>query len=254
MRIAICDDDQQEVDRLIQVLQGWDRAQNVELFCEGSVLLAKAKVSPPFDIVFLEIYMPCENGICIAKTLREISPETGIVFITTSKEHAVDAFSLRALHYLIKPVTAEDVREVFYRLTTVRANRREVISFTVGRDKYTVFLDQIIFLESVNHAVEVSMSDGQQLKVWEPLSELERKLDGSFLKINRGTVVNMGHIRQMGTDSCVLMDGSRLFIATRKRTAARAAYDDYLFSRRKIFSQRKRFEKKNVESQFPFRH
>ena len=240
MRIAICDDDQQEVDRFVRVLQGWDLAQSVECFYEGDVLLATARVSPPFDIVFLEIYMPCGNVIYIAEALREISPETGIVFITNSKEHAVDAFSLRALHYLIKPVTAEDVREAFHRLTMARANRRETISFTVRRNKYTIFLDQISFLESVNHAVEVLMSDGQRLKVWESLNELEQKLDERFLKINRGTVVNMGHIRQMGIDSCVLMDGRRLFIATRKRTAARAAYDDYLLS------QRKRFEKKTT--------
>ena len=231
MRIAVCDDDLAEQEQFDEALHGWDPTRSAEKFLSGAALLEAARETPPFDIVFLDIYMPGENGMDIAKALREVSPETGVAFVTTSREHAVEAFSLHALHYLVKPVTTEGVVEAFRRLTELRARQRERISFTVGPDRYTVFMDQISLLENDNHAVNVSLSDGRRLKVWTPFNELVQKLDASFLRINRGIVVNMDHIVHMETDICTLRDGSRLPIAVRQSAAIRAAYDNYVFDR-----------------------
>lgn len=238
MRIAVCDDDLEEQEQFERALQGWDPARSAEKFLDGASLLRAAGRTPCFDIVFLDIYMPGENGVDVARRLREISPDTGIAFVTTSREHAVEAFSLEALHYLVKPVTTENVVEAFRRLTGIRSRCRKNITFTVGADRHTVFQDQICLLESDNHAVNVLLSDGRRLKVWMPFSEIEQKLDESFLKINRGILVNMDYIVQMGMDTCVLLDGSRLPIAVRQSSAIRAAYDNYVFDR---LSRRKGF-------------
>lgn len=238
MRIAICDDDLREQKQIEDALRGWDPTRSAEKFSSGAALLDAAKNPPSFDIVFLDIYMPDENGIAIAKELREISPETGIVFVTTSREHAVEAFSLYALHYLVKPVTTKGVVESFRRLTEFRSRHRESITLTVGSERYTVFLDQICFLESDNHTVNVSLSDGRVLKVRMSFKELENQMDENFLRINRGIVVNMEYIARIGTDVCVLRNGIRLPIAIRHSTAVRAKYDDYVFDR---LSERKDF-------------
>ena len=66
--------------------------------------------------------------------------------------------------------------------------------------------------------------------------ELEDKMNKNFLRINRGIVVNMDYISQMGSGTCVLRSGIRLPIATRQSAAIRAAYDNYVFER---LSQRK---------------
>ena len=231
MRIAVCDDDPAEQEQFDKALHGWDPTRSAERFLSGAAMLEAAREAPPFDIVFLDIYMPGENGVDVARALREISPETGIAFVTTSREHAVEAFSLHALHYLVKPVTTEGVVEAFRRLTELRSKQRERISFTVGPDRYTVFMDQISLLENDNHAVNISLSDGRRLKVWTPFNELVQKLDSSFLRINRGIMVNMDYIVRMEPDICTLRDGSRLPIAVRQSAAIRAAYDNYVFDR-----------------------
>lgn len=231
MRIAVCDDDLREQEQFEMALQGWDPTRKAEKFLNGASLLKAAKSAPAFDIVFLDIYMPGESGLDIAKQLQEISPETGIAFVTTSSEHAVEAFSLHALHYLVKPVTTEGVVEAFRRLTELRGKRRDLISFTLGASRYTFFLDQISLLENEDHAVNISLADGRRLKVWMSFGEIEQKLSGSFLRVNRGIIVNMDYIAQMGTDTCILRDGSRLPIAVRQSAAIRAAYDDYVFDR-----------------------
>ena len=231
MRIAVCDDELKEQNQIEKALRGWDPTCSMEKFCDGASLLEAARKIPPFDIAFLDIYMPYGNGVEIAGALRELSPETGIVFVTTSREHAIDAFALDALHYLIKPVTTEGVIESFRRLTELRMRQQKTISLSVGGDIYTVPLNRICALESSNHAVEVVLLDGRRLKTWMPLSELKQKLGERFLKINRGIVVNMDHIERMGTADCSLRNGSRYFLSTRERNAIRASYNEYLLSR-----------------------
>lgn len=240
MRIAVCDDDPREQEQFDEALHGWDPTRSAEKYLNGASLLEAAKETPPFDIVFLDIYLPGEDGIDIARALRELSPGTGIAFVTTSSLHAVEAFSLHALHYLVKPVTTQGVVEAFRRLTELRSQQRERITFTVGPDRYTVFQDQVCLLESDNHAVNITLSDGRRLRVRSSFGELEEKLNGSFLKINRGLVVNMEHIAQMGTGTCTMVNGERLPIAIRRGAAIRACYDDYVFdqlSRRSGFPE-----------------
>ena len=229
MRIAICDDEVREQERLLQIIQDWNPVCDTECFSDGASLLRAAGSTPPFDIAFLDIYMPGENGIDIAGTLREISPQTGIVFVTTSQDHAVNAFSLNALHYLVKPVTAQGIIEVFRRLAEYHARQRKTLSLSVKGGTYTVLLSQICSLESGNRVVEVLLDDGRQLKTRMPLYELEQKIDKRFLKINRGILVNMDYIERMGTDCCILRNGSRFFLASRRRNAICAAYHDYRF-------------------------
>ena len=231
MRIAVCDDDLREQEQLDKAIQGWDPTRRTEKFFNGSSLLEAAKKTPAFDIAFLDIYIPGENGVDIARALKKASPETEIVFVTTSENHAVSAFSLGALHYLVKPVTTEGIIEAFRRLAEVRARQRETLSFSVRGGTCTVFLSQICSLESSNRVVEVSLDDGRQLRTRMSLYELEQKLDKRFLKINRGILVNMDHIERMGTDCCTLRNGSRFFLASRKHSALCAAYNDYLLDR-----------------------
>lgn len=231
MRIAVCDDETKEREQLLQVLKAWNTDLTAEQFSSGASLLEAAQTPPPFDIVFLDIYLPGENGIDIASTLEGISPATGIAFVTTSEDHAVAAFSVNALHYLVKPVTAEGIAAVFSRLKEQHLGRRDFISFSVGQTSRPVFLDQICYLNSVSHTVEISLADGQRFKVRTPLSELEQKLNRNFLKLNRGIIVNMAYIEQMGTDRCVMQDGKVMFLAVRGRGDICAAYNDYLLSR-----------------------
>lgn len=230
MRIAICDDDKREQQELIDALHGWDPTRNPECFFDGVSLLQAAKKKDPFDIIFLDIYMPGENGVAIAKTLREISPEAGIVFVTTSREHAVDAFSLDALHYLVKPVTTEGVMEAFRRLSKLRSRKRPMITLATGRDSHSVYLDEIYYLQSVNHALEFTLIGGRILKIWTPLNEVKEHLGTGFLKINRGTIVNMDYVEQMGIDTCIMRDGAKLVLTRKDHIAIRSAYDDYIFS------------------------
>ncbi|MCD7745664.1 MAG: response regulator [Lachnospiraceae bacterium] len=231
MRIAICDDSRMSQALFINSLREWDPAERAECFNSGADLLKAMQEPPVFDVVFLDIYLPDENGLDIARKIQKLSPQTGIVFTTSSHEFAVDAYSLNALHYLVKPVTAEGLGEAFQRLKSLRSKLRRVLTLTIGRDSITLYLDEIVCILSERHAKEIHLTNADSVRVWTPLQELEAKLDQSFLKLNRGTIANMEHIRQMSADYCLMDNGMRLDFQRRGRTGIRDAYDSWLFSR-----------------------
>lgn len=197
----------------------------------GEALLTAAAVQPPFEIAFLDIYMPGENGVEIAQRLKSISPDTGIVFVTTSRDHAIDAFDIKALHYLVKPVTEAGVIEALRRLAQSRQRKREVVVLPTSNGDHTLYLDEISHIQSLGHAKEVMLTDGRSIRVWLDFTELAARLGETFLKLNRSVLVNMEQIEQMKTDACLLKNGVRLDFARRERTAIRAAYDNFLFQK-----------------------
>ncbi|MCD7765292.1 MAG: response regulator, partial [Lachnospiraceae bacterium] len=175
MRIAVCDDSIREQEQLLAAIRGYDPTRKPECFVSGKDLLEAAAKEPPFDIVFLDIYMPGENGVEIAESLCEVSPSTGIVFVTTSTDHAVDAFSVHALHYLVKPVTGDGVTEAFQRLSEKRKVNRARITLNSGTSSYSVFRDEITYIQSVGHAKEIHLTGGRMIRVWMLMEELEPK-------------------------------------------------------------------------------
>ena len=78
------------------------------------VMVAKAYDAAGADeVVFLDIYMEDENGVEVAKELRSFDRNCILVFTTTSTDHALDGFKVRALQYLVKPYADEELNAVF---------------------------------------------------------------------------------------------------------------------------------------------
>ncbi len=116
MRIAIVDDIAAERDnlkaRLNAQLARLSLDAGVFPFASGTDFLSAAG-KEGFDMVFLDIYMDHENGVDTAKALRRFDTDCLIVFTTTSTDHALDGFRVRAFHYLVKPYTDEDLAALF---------------------------------------------------------------------------------------------------------------------------------------------
>ena len=107
MRIAVLDDDLDEVFKLHEMIFHISGNYRVDRFTEGKDLLKEVESGAVYDLLFCDVYMKGENGIEIAKQMKTLCPQTPVAFITSSREHAVDAFSVDAVHYLVKPVTQE---------------------------------------------------------------------------------------------------------------------------------------------------
>ena len=112
MRIAIVDDISEERTLLRNRLESQFSRRNVHVdifeYENGETFLTSAKECP-FTVVFLDIYMNGSNGIDTAKELRRSDTDCLLIFTTTSTDHALEGFQVRALHYLVKPYSENDI-------------------------------------------------------------------------------------------------------------------------------------------------
>jgi len=112
MKIIAVDDEPLALRGLVQEIKKVLPECDVAGFTDSSealTMLSKDSLAP--DVAFLDIEMPGINGLYLAKRFKDIYPKTNIIFVTSYSQYAMDAHSLHASGYLMKPVLAEDIRK-----------------------------------------------------------------------------------------------------------------------------------------------
>lgn len=115
MRIAICDDERQEREAVAAALTAAAGELSLPLradaYSSGEALIRAVEEGEQPDLAILDVYMEGMSGLDTARRLRELLPGVPLAFLTVSRDFAVDAFAMEALHYMIKPVTDEAAAE-----------------------------------------------------------------------------------------------------------------------------------------------
>lgn len=182
--------------------------------------------NPETDILLLDINMPEMNGIELLKALPKI-PET--IFITTEGNHAVEAFELRALDYLVKPVPFERFARAIHRACeTIEKTRlhkpspgtQSEIFVKLNSRYHKVAFEDILYVEALADYVLIHTHSTRHV-VYSTMKAIEEKLSGSsFMRIHRSFIVNREKIQQI--------DGGNLVI-NGKQIPISKTYHDQLF-------------------------
>ena len=228
MRIALLEDDEQEKEQFLVALHAWDPTRDAECYSSIEELMDGAKRSPYFTVAFLDVCLPMESGIDAAKKMRVISPRTELVFVTTSQSHAIEAFNMNALHYIVKPISSMDIREVFERIRK-NNNRRPSISLKTNNTAQMIHFDDIAYIASDNHQVQVHLRNGGMISAYMRLSDIQQQLDETFLKVQRSIIVNADYVERMNADNCVLKNKEVISLSRKDRSEIRRAYDEFVF-------------------------
>ncbi|QIB68985.1 response regulator transcription factor [Aminipila butyrica] len=233
MNIAICDDSTKDVELICALLQEhFDKngfIGELHTFSSGEALV-KAFAAQPFDVVFLDIYMEGMNGMKTAERLRELNPSFSLVFITTSKDHALDSFSLGTSSYVVKPIKREDIDRAFFKCRDVFLKNGRFIEVMSDRMKRRIPLHKILFMEVYGKEVLVHTST-ETIKTSTPLDELEKMTTASFLRCHRSYMVNLRYVEAIQLDDFRLRNGSLVPLRQRGRSELRDAYADFVSDR-----------------------
>ena len=227
MRIAVCDDDKNEISKLQWALLDIQGDYSVDTYQSGAKLIEAVNRGEKYDLLFCDIYMNGEIGTDVAKKIQEISPQTAIVFTTTSTEHAVQAFSIRALHYIVKPVRSEDIAEVFRRLA-VKQEPRRTLTLRIDRAVNVLYQDEIVRVEGQDHKTIIVCKHDAVFSIWKPFREVCELLDDSFVQIKKGVSVNMNYISKMTAHECYMKDGGVFLLRRDQAKEIRQTYFDYV--------------------------
>jgi DNA-binding LytR/AlgR family response regulator len=160
-------------------------------------ILQKKKV----DLLFLDIQMPKLTGISLVKTLKQ-PPK--IIFTTAFKEYAVEAFDVDAVDYLLKPVSFERFLKAVNKVLhgTEVKDEEEAITNTGGflyfradRKMIKVFLEEVLYVESLNDYVKIYRVNGKPLVIKQSIGALEAMLpQNQFVRIHRSFIVSVNKI------------------------------------------------------------
>lgn len=198
LRVIIVDDEPYAIRELRYLLEEYS---DFDICGEGRTreecLKLVGKVQP--DIVFLDIELQGENGIDIAKEIRRINEDIYIVFATAYSQYAVDAFSVEAFDYILKPFEDERIIEVVERI------RREVkpesppgfITAWKGDRMVVLPPDKIVYCCIEDEKTVIKSLKGEYT-IPLTLSSLERKLEPlGFMRTHKSFIVNLKQIKEI---------------------------------------------------------
>lgn len=230
LTIAICDDNPDDSAVLNDLVLDFcsDRQLDVriDLYSSGEELLA-ACLTVPYSILFMDIYMAGINGI---DTIRQLdSRSSSVIFTSTSREHAIEAFGVNATHYLLKPLTASGIQEAMTRcLHTLGGLSDKQIRVKCSQGDLSIPMNGILYIEVFNK-VSVIHTRTRTFQTYMTLNALYELLDESFMKAQRSFVVNMYTIESFSFDHITLKDGKEIVLSRQNRQTLKKQYQDFLF-------------------------
>ena len=120
--VLVIDDEQPALDELVYLLERDPRVATVR-GCDSAAEALRLLQESGVDAVFLDVQMPGLTGLDLAQVLSRFKESPPVVFVTAYEKHAVDAFELRAVDYVLKPVRAERLGEAVRRVVYAALTR-----------------------------------------------------------------------------------------------------------------------------------
>ena len=214
--VAICEDERYILEELRRKVEKYINRKtfdaSIKTFMSGEELL---KAKKKFDIILLDLMLPGIDGLEVA---RQISCRSRIIFVTSYREYAVEAFDANAVHYLVKPVTEERLFLALDRAVnqTEQMDNQSLTLMKSGKTQ-VIFIRDILYCEVFNHQVRIHTVHGTY-DYFGTLDMLETKLDERFFRCHRSFVVNMNCVAGQEKGVAILTNGEKIFISRRKQT------------------------------------
>ena len=227
LRVLVVDDERPALDELSWLLGRDPRVGEVSTSDSATDALRVLR-EREVDVVFLDISMPGLTGLEMAQVLARFRTPPRIVFVTAHDQHAVDAFDLAAVDYVLKPVREERLAEAVRRVVESGTGPAAAPApqVAVERAGVTRFLDlvDITHVEAQGDYARLHTADGSHL-VRAPLTSLESEwAEAGFVRVHRSLLVNLGHVDEVRMESgrcTVLVAGQELSVSRRHTRALR---------------------------------
>lgn len=241
VKIAFCDDDISVLNELRVLLDRYRVERNCVvdyvIFNSPLNLLAEIERGIRYDILFLDVLMPGENGIDAAAEIRNYDSNVKIIFLTSSSEFAVQSYMVGAYFYQLKPIWEES----FFRLmdSVLAQCEKEQESSLILRCKggiTRIELRQLEYCEVIHRTLMIHLSTGKVLESIGSLDELCKQLmdDSRFLRPHRSYLVNLEYVKNITYRAVVMSCLAEIPIPRGKYNEVKNAFLEYAFQNRQV--------------------
>ena len=237
MYIAVCDDQLEELTALTDLLDAWQDQRRIPLryktFRSAGALLDAAE-RERFTLYLLDVMMPGIDGMAAAREIRCFDAAADIVFLTSSPGFAYESYGVRALEYLLKPISAKLLFPVLDRLSLREQRPQDGLTLKVGATLIRVPFSQLAYVEVSGKHLFFNMTDGQVREVTGSLKDYEPLLLArpEFMRIHRSYIVNMLQIDELSPAGVHTFSGMSLPVSRLLYPQLQKDYMQLLFAER----------------------
>ena len=234
IKIAICDDEKEFRDSAEQMLSQYmeevGETFRPDIFGVPSELVDAIENGVIYDIYLLDIYMPGITGMSIATELRNRGVKSPIIFLTSSTDHALEAFGVDATHYLLKPYTKDNFRIGMDKaIGSIASHKNDSIILKVDNEYRSISVSKIYYCEAEDKYQRLYLEDSEKLLIRISGTELFRQLSefDSFYHCGRAHIINLSHISKITQKGATFKNGMELNLPHTVLAGLRSAFFDY---------------------------
>lgn len=220
-KIAICDDEQNQIEYITSIVASWSTHEGysceIRMFASAEAFLFEYEEDKAYDILLLDVEMKNMNGIELAKRIRRDNNRAEIIFITSHFEFVGEGYEVDALHYLIKPISAEKLTQVLTKATEKISVEPPSVVISCEGEIVKLYEADIRYVESFLHYIVIHTKD-KEYKIKENISVFENRVSDDFYRIHRSYLVSLKHITRISRTS--------VNIGNTELPLSRGKYDD----------------------------
>jgi DNA-binding LytR/AlgR family response regulator len=218
IKIAICDDEEKELDNAVRMCNEYmelhpEHNLKISPFVFSGELMLELIQNEPYEIALLDIYMPGMSGMDLAHYIRGKNNETQIIFLTTSSAHAVEAFSLHAAHYLVKPFTKTQFEDALSKaINSCEKNKKTQIVLKTSEGVQRINFKEFLYSETEVHIQKIYLTGKRCLRVRIACIELFELLsnDNRFYKCGSTYILNLAKIKEVTSHYILFADEMKI--------------------------------------------
>lgn len=221
IRVLICDDDALFLDSLYDSVAAFldDKQVKAKLHKFQFLEEISDQMMASCDIAFLDIDYNARNytGMDIARRLRQFRKDAIIIFVTNFIEYAPEGYEVQAFRYILKRNLQSELKLYLQQAIDQLNTSRETVKIQVNGEYIDLPIENVLYMEVMQHNVTVYVRKGKSVKSYEiysSLSELEERLaDRGFLRIHKSILVNLRRITKFQSKAAVLDNGTTLRVS-----------------------------------------
>lgn len=234
-RIALCDDEQAEVMKTKGMLINYKKTHPeldfaIETFENADQFLSKVLNGYVPDLLLMDIYMEGKTGIEAARELRAMGNVSRILFLTTSDIHAVEAFRVDAVQYLVKPVSEAELFPLLDKqFKALSEEKQKYVALEMDNRTFRVMVHDIVYCEAQGKRQYLHLTDETQLCMRMSMSGLEDLFlpYEEIVRIGKGYIINMDHVEGLDSQAVRMDNGQQLYLPRGAYQSLRQKYITY---------------------------
>lgn len=237
IKIAFCDDDMEVLHQMNELLDRYRVERNEDItyaaFQSPFELLTEIEKGIRPDILFLDVVMPGQNGMDVAKEIRQYDTNMKIIFLTSSPEFAVESYSVGAYFYQLKPIWEESFFRLMDSVLAECEKKKKNSLILRSKDGITrIDLRQLEYCEVLGRKLLFHLENGAVLESAGSLDDLAVQLMqySNFFRPHRSFLVNMEYIQNISSRSIKMVNDAEIPIPHGKCSEIKNTYMEYAFN------------------------